>query len=306
MYGVIIILFVVSLLLLALAIVKPNLVLFWKTNAQPNKAMKLYGLITFFFFILLIIFSPTSLPDFAGDDLDSLAAAHASQVEELEEIYPKLPSKFDRFQQLINKSDTAVLQAFLIHRGYYKKNNSTVDIVYNWDSLSKLNSHRLLMELRNRMCAGYEPKQRYHRELAYDVTSTVFHNTTEQASYAKLFLKEDYDRNRFSKFRILTDELNGNSLSQYPVYVNFNNLLLSQITAAQLVDFFEINNYIHLEKKGSVEHYKTFPELLPSSEETLKKWEEILQKDNEGRKLLLDHYAAIQVIEERLKTLDTL
>jgi len=299
MYSIIIIGFAVSLLLLAMAIVKPNLVLFWKQHAHRQKAMQFYGILTLIFFVLLIIYSPTTLPDFAGEDLDSLAAARASQVEELEEMYPKLPLKVDRFQQLLNKSDTAVLHAFLFQRKFYLKSAPTAEIVYHWDSLSHLNA-RLLMELRNRMCSGYAPDERYLRELAYDATASTFPDSTEQMAFAKLFLKEDLDKNRFSKFRLLNDDISGNDLSRYPAYNNLYNLLLSQITAAQLVEFFKINNYIRLEKKGLVDHYKTFPELLPASSETLKKWEEILQRGNNGGKLLLDHYAAIQVVEEGL------
>lgn len=303
MYSILVILFVVSLLLLAISVVKPNLVMFWKRHAQRQQAMKLYGLLTVVLFVLLLIDAP-ELPDFTGDeDLDSIAAARASQVDELEDIYPGLPKRFDRFQLLVNKSDTVVLRSFLTQRGYYLHLKQDRDKVFVWDSLRKLD-HRLLMDLRNRMCAGYAGDDRYFRELAFDVTASVLRDEKERDAYAKKFLKEDFEKNRFAKFRRLNDQISDNELNDYPAYVNFYRLVLNNITADQLVNFFEISNYIRLEKHAGVEHYKTFPELLPESEEILKKWEEILEKGDKKELLLLDRTAALQVVEERLSKPD--
>lgn len=303
MLSILIILFVVSLLLLAMSVVKPNLVMFWKRHAQRQQAMKLYGILTLVFFVLLLIYTP-ELPDFTGDeDLDSIAVARASQVEELEEIYPVLPRRIDRFQQLINKSDTVVLRSFLVKRGYYVHHKADRDKVFVWDSLRNLD-HRLLMELRNRMCTGYTGDDRYFRELAYDATASVLRDEKEKSAYVRKFLKEDFDKNRFSKFRRLNDQLDDNELMPYPAYNNFYQLLLSNISTEQLVDFFEVSNYIRLEKYHGVDRYKTFPELLPQSEETLKKWEEILERGDKDKKFLMDHAAALQVVEERLSKSD--
>ncbi len=154
------------------------------------------------------------------------------------------------------------------------------------------------MDLRNRMCAGYKYNDRYMRELAFDVTAMSFRNNEEQVKYARNFLKEDFDNNRFAKFRRLNDEISDSNMNQYPVYASFYNLLLSHMSTQQLIEFFKINNYIRLEKHGGVSHYKTFPALLPASKEILQKWETILETTE--KKPQIDRYAAIQVVEERL------